>query len=126
MPFTMHSETIYTKTAKGVLEVRNKSIRLPRDLRLVFLAVDGKSKAGELAKTSGLSDEAVAVAVNRLVGDGYVRIFSDGAQTSTAATAAADDDDEDLDLDFTSPAKVAELNYEAEQRARAEAEAKAR
>jgi hypothetical protein len=39
----MHPHTILTKTAKGVLEVKNKTIRLPRELGLVFLAVDGKA-----------------------------------------------------------------------------------
>src|SRR5215218_2449102 len=122
MPSTylMHPETIYTKTAKGVLEVKNKSIRLPRDLGLVFLAVDGKCKAGGLAGKSGIQDGAVAIAIEKLIGDGYVRVFIEGAPAGGAER------DDGVDLDFTSPAKVAELNQEAEHRARAEVEAKTR
>ena len=37
----MSEQTIYTKTAKGVLEVKNRTIKLPRDLERVFMLVDG-------------------------------------------------------------------------------------
>ena len=44
----MGQQTIYTKTAKGVLEVKNKTIRLPRELERVFALVDGKSTVAEM------------------------------------------------------------------------------
>ena len=44
----MHPHTLFSKTAKGVLEVKNRTIRLPRALGLVFLAVDGKTRVAEL------------------------------------------------------------------------------
>ena len=37
------SQTVYTKTAKGILEIRNKSIKLAKELNAVFLAVDGRA-----------------------------------------------------------------------------------
>src|SRR3954471_12454047 len=114
----MHPDTIYTKTAKGVLEVKNKTIRLPRDLGLVFLAVDGKAKVTELPGKTAMAEAAVKTALSKLLADGYLKVLIEGG-------AAAKEDD-DLDLDFTSPAKVAELNTEAEQRGKAEADAKAR
>ena len=116
----MLPQTIYTKTAKGVLEVKNKTIRLPRELGLLFLAVDGKSRVTDLAEKSGLAEEQLPAALEKLVADGYIKIFAATQAPSGAAGA------EDLDLDFTSPAKVALLNTEAESRAKAEAEAKAR
>src|SRR6185369_7085545 len=82
----MDAETIFTKTTKGVLAVKNKTIRMPRDLSMVFLAVDGKSTVAELAKRSGLAEAAIPAALKRLLSDGYVRIFSDGA-TANGATA---------------------------------------
>src|SRR6185369_12668896 len=118
----MHAETIYTKTTKGVLAVKNKTTRMPRDLSMVFLAVDGKSTLAELAKKSGLAEGAIPAALKRLISDGYVKIFADGA-TASGATAK---DDDGFDLDFTLPGGVAMLNSEAEQRAKAEIEAKAR
>ena len=121
----MHPETIYTKTTKGVLAVKNKTTRMPRDLSMVFLAVDGKSTLAELAKKSGLAEGAIPAALKRLLSDGYVRIFSDGATPNvatandrpvTGATAngeTAKDDDDGFDLDFTLPGRVAMLNSEA-------------
>src|ERR1700733_7583227 len=116
----MNPQTTYTKTAKGVLEVKNKTIRLPRELGLVFLAVDGKAKVADLAAKSGLAEAQIGPALEKLAADGYIKVFADAPPPGGAAGA------EDLDLDFTSPAKVALLNTEAEQRAKAEAEAKAR
>src|SRR5476649_1824257 len=116
----MHPQTIYTKTTKGVLEVKTKTIRLPRALGLLFLAVDGKSKVADLATKSGVAEAGIPAALEKLVADGYIRILVEAP--AAGGTAGA----EDLDLDFTSPAKVALLNTEAEQRAKAEAEAKAR
>src|SRR6185503_16571850 len=106
----MHPKTIFTKTAKGVLEVKNKTIRLPRDLGLVFLAVDSKSTLAELPQKAGISEATLTAAIEKLVNDGYVRVLS---EPSSAGAAPAD---LDLDLDFTSPAKVAELNTEVAQR----------
>src|SRR6185369_16974522 len=124
----MDAETIFTKTTKGVLAVKNKTIRMPRDLSMVFLAVDGKSTVAELAKKSGLSEGAIPAALKRLISNGYVRISADGAiangvpadgatangtpangtpvngttANGTAANGAtAKDDDDGFDLDFT-------------------------
>jgi DNA-binding Lrp family transcriptional regulator len=121
----MHPQTVFAKTAKGVLEIRNKTIKLPRDLGLVFLAVDGKSTIGELAQKAGLPGEKLEEALDKLATDGYIKIFSSPAPVAAAAATAAAQDVED-DLDFTSPQAVAKLNAEAETRLKAEAEAKAR
>src|SRR6185369_15662679 len=85
----MDAETIFTKTTKGVLAVKNKTIRMPRDLSMVFLAVDGKSTVAELAKKSGLAEGAIPAALKRLLSDGYVRIFSDGATANGAIANGA-------------------------------------
>ena len=53
----MHPLTVYTKTAKGVLETRSKTGRLSRELNRVFLMVDGKSTVSEMfAKDGGLEE----------------------------------------------------------------------
>src|SRR5258706_9418208 len=115
----MHPQTVFTKTAKGVLEVKNRTIRLPRHLGLVFLVVDGKSPVSELPRKARLDEETVTQALEKLVADDYIKVFYAPPATGEAAPAADD-------LDFTSPEKVAQLNREAEQRAKAEADAKAR
>src|SRR5687768_9223725 len=62
-------ETIYTKTAKGILEIRNKTVRLSRELGLVFLSVDGKASVGDLLPRSGMSPVQFSHALNTLVTD---------------------------------------------------------
>ena len=73
----MHPDTIYTKTAKGVLEVKNKTIRLPRELGLIFLAVDGKAKktpvkigfndGAKVEVVSGLSETVKVILVGKMI-----------------------------------------------------------
>ena len=53
----MHPQTIYTKTSKGLLEIRNKTVKLSRDLNRLFLLVDGK-----VTRFRDYSDKAVRLA----------------------------------------------------------------
>ena len=49
----IHPKTIYSKTPKGVLAVKDKSAKLDRASGQVFLAIDGKSTVADLLKKSG-------------------------------------------------------------------------
>lgn len=118
----MPSQTVYTKTAKGVLEIKNKTVRLPRELGLVFLAVDGKSAVADLAEKTGTPEQKLLGVLETLVADGYIKVFSSPAPPVSAASSQ----NVNLDLDFTSPEAIAKLNIEAEARTRAETEARAR
>ncbi|MGH8641031.1 MAG: winged helix-turn-helix domain-containing protein, partial [Burkholderiales bacterium] len=113
----MHPKTIFAKTPKGVLEVKNKTTKLARDVGVVFLSVDGKSTVSDLAKKSGMDEKALTAALQKLTNDGFVKVFSSPDMASggapTAATAAsiaqaarapAGGSD---DLDFTSPEAMA-------------------
>ncbi len=119
----MHPLTIFTKTAKGILEVKNKTIRLQRELGQVFVAVDGRSSITELERKTDVIKGGLQQALEKLLADGYIKVFYEPPAIGTAAGAPAAVLD---DLDFTSPAKVAELTSEADLRAKAEAAAKAR
>jgi hypothetical protein len=44
----MNLTTVYTKTAKGITQVNQKSASLSRDLMKVLKLVDGKSNAGQI------------------------------------------------------------------------------
>src|SRR5688572_21876437 len=118
----MHPQTIFTKTPKGILEIKNKTIRMPRDLGLLFLAVDGKCTVAELSRKAAMDEVSLQRGLDKLLTDGYVKVYSQPAEAPRAAPPSADD----LDLDFTSPEVVAQLNDEARTRARAQAEATAR
>jgi len=72
----MHPDTIFSKTAKGVLETRNKTVRLSRELNRVFLLVDGKSTVADmLAKTRGLEEPQLVEWLGKLETDGFIRVF---------------------------------------------------
>ena len=129
----MHPQTVFTKTSKGVLEVKNKTIKLPRELSVVFLAVDGKSTFSDLVSKSGIPANKLEEGVNKLIADGYIRVFSSPVRTKdvptqpkmvlAAMTANAPPPppgarDEGEDLDFTSPSAMAKLNAEAVQRSK--------
>ncbi|MGQ0523173.1 MAG: hypothetical protein ACT4P8_05880, partial [Betaproteobacteria bacterium] len=118
----MHPLTVYTKTAKGVLETRSKTGKLTRDLNRVFLLVDGKSTVAQiLTKDRDLEEEKLHEALGKLESDGYIKIFSAPAEAATKAAAPEVEPTGDLELDFTSPELVAKLNVEAAARAKAEA-----
>jgi hypothetical protein len=126
----MDLKTVYTKTGKGVLEVKSKS--LPKDLGKVLSLIDGKSNVGDiLGKGDKLPEAKVKEFLQKLETDGYIRIFSTGPQTMFAGGG---------DLDFTglvvSEAKPSAFNEAKAQqearnkpvqdRAKIEAEAKAK
>ena len=81
----MHPQTVFAKTSKGVLEIKSKTIKPPQDVGLVFLSVDGKSTVADLAQKSGLSGPQLDEALDKLVADGYIKIFA-----APGAPAAAD------------------------------------
>ena len=87
----MSEQTIYTKTAKGVLEVKNKTIRLPRDLENVFGLIDGKSTVAEmLQKNDSLSFEEMTQALEKLATDGFIKVFSMGGAPSVLQAPAVE------------------------------------
>src|SRR5690606_37902007 len=86
----MGQQTIYTKTAKGVLEVKNKTIRLARDLERVFSLVDGKSTVSEmLQRNSSMAYEELDQALEKLTHEGFIKVFSTGAAPASTAPAPA-------------------------------------
>ena len=63
---TIHPKTIYTKTPKGVMEVKNKTAKLDRAAGQVFLVVDGKSTVADLLKKSGIEEKILHEALEKL------------------------------------------------------------
>lgn len=106
-------DTIYTKTAKGVLEVKNKSVKLSRELGLVFLSIDGKASVADLQPRSGMTPAQFQHALHALVTDGYIKNVSHPARESGEAGG----------LDFTQKQAIASVNAEAASRALAAADA---
>ena len=63
-------ETVYTKTAKAVLELRNKSLKASRDMAQLLRAIDGKVTVEDLLEQSGVSMAVLQHALTTLANDG--------------------------------------------------------
>ncbi|MDB5903438.1 MAG: hypothetical protein JWM26_2316 [Betaproteobacteria bacterium] len=111
---TSPQQTVYTKTAKGILELRNKSARLSRELAVVFQSVDGKATVTELLPKSGMTAPQLHQALNTLVSDGYIK---------TVAVAPPQAAGDDPDVEFDSSAEATRLRMEAASHALAGADA---
>ena len=138
----MDRRTVFTKTAKGMLEATGKTSTLSRDLRNILKEVDGKTTIEQIVQKLEKMPEAKLIeALTKLDGEGFVREFVTAAQTiAPPSRSSADSGGEDLD--FTSPApkqvgkagEAAKYKADAEQaarhaaatRAKAAAEAKQR
>src|SRR4051812_563160 len=105
-------ETVYTKTAKGILEARNKSAKLPRELAAVFQAIDGRATVGEIQPRVGLAMPQVHQTLNTLVTDGYIKPVTAAAHPAAAPVADA--------VDFAGGQGLSHLNMEAATHALAE------
>ena len=89
----MHSGTIYAKTPKGLQKLESRTIHLPRDLGLLFLAVDGKRPVSDLPAKADVDDSGLGRALDQLVAGGYIKVSYEPAQVVPPA--------DDFDLDFT-------------------------
>ena len=76
----MDKKIIYSKTGKGVLEIKNKAGKLPKDLVKVLALIDGKSNVADLIAKAKFSDAEVNKALSDLSTGGYIKEF---ANTST-------------------------------------------
>jgi hypothetical protein len=113
----MDNKTIYSKTGKGVLEIKNKAGKLPKDLVKVLTLIDGKSTIADLMSRSKLSDADMNKALGDLTKGGYIKEF---ANTSTGTQSGGAGSYVD-DLDFTSslsPGKNVYQNAQSEWRQR--------
>jgi len=138
----MENKTVYSKTARGMREAADKTKDLPKDLRKVLKAIDGKSTFQDLLNSlKAYSPVSLEQAVTALIQGDYIRKLEDASPPPTPASPppklppkqAVPASSEGEDLDFTSfasapvePAVSAAAKIEAEAKARQEAETKAR
>src|SRR4051812_28915921 len=72
----MDNKTIYSKTGKGVLEIKNKAGKLAKDLAKVLSLVDGKSTVEDLKSRSKFDDAQIDKALSDLTTGGYIKEFA--------------------------------------------------
>ena len=95
----MDRATVFTKTAKGITQVNQKSASLSKDLMKVLKLIDGKSNFGQIMEKAELDKGQLEKALNSLTQGGFARVF----QTQKAEADPFGEDD----FDFTAPGKIA-------------------
>jgi hypothetical protein len=95
----MDRNTVFTKTAKGITQVNQKSGSLSKDLMKVLKLVDGKSNFGQIMEKADLDKVVLEKYLNSLTKDGYARVFQ--VRKEEADPFAGEDD-----FDFTAPGKM--------------------
>jgi len=98
----MDLKKIFTKTAKGVTQVNQKTQSLSRDLMKVLKVIDGKSNVETLSNKADIAVPALEKALIALQKDGFIKVFE--VKQEVPLTDFGGDDD----FDFTAPGKLAE------------------
>ncbi|HET6265783.1 MAG TPA: AsmA-like C-terminal region-containing protein [Usitatibacter sp.] len=101
----MDRATVFTKTAKGITQVNQKSASLSKDLMKVLKLIDGKSNFGQLLEKAEVDKGVLEKALNTLAKDGFARVFETRKEDADpfGGDAAAGGGD---DFDFTAPNKL--------------------
>lgn len=132
----MNHNSVFTKSAKGVMELTSRSSRLPRDLVKVLKLVDGKSTVKQLAEAAGSDPSQMLSTMEKLEKDGYVKEFAPGVTPAAPITAGQPspsrptapapppEDDEGDSLDFTVILKASIIPETPDPQAQAERKAK--
>jgi hypothetical protein len=97
----MDVKTIFTKTAKGVTQVNQKTQSLSRDLMKVLKAIDGKSNVETLAGKVDFAVPALEKALAQLQKDAFIKIFEVKREEPMTDFGGEEDD-----FDFTAPGKL--------------------
>ena len=98
----MDAKTIFTKTAKGVTQVNQKTQSLSRLPSKILKAIDGKSNLSALSDKLDVSLPSLEKELGQLVKDGFIKIFEVRVEAPISEFGGDDDD-----FDFTAPAKMA-------------------
>jgi hypothetical protein len=93
----MDNSTVFTKTAKGITQVNQRSASLSKDLMKILKLVDGKSTFGQILEKADLDRPVLEKAINTLIKDGFARVF----ETKKEPDPFGEDD-----FDFTAPGKL--------------------
>ncbi|HEX4859417.1 MAG TPA: hypothetical protein VFV17_10390 [Usitatibacteraceae bacterium] len=96
----MDAKTIYTKTAKGVMQVNQKTQSLSRDLMKILKAIDGKSNVATIAERADYQLPALLKFLAQLQKDNFIKVFEVKQEIPLSDFGGEDD------FDFTAPGKT--------------------
>ncbi|MHB8667791.1 MAG: AsmA family protein [Burkholderiales bacterium] len=117
----MDRQTVFTKTAKGMMEATGKTSVLSRDMRALLKEIDGKVTVGEVqARLGKVPEDKLHSALQALAKNDFIREF----RQSQAAAPPPKPAEADIDLDFTTAIPtLSTLTKKAEEEAREKAQA---
>jgi len=93
----MDKHSVFSKTGKGLLEIKNRGNRLPKDQFRILNLVDGKTVFADLAAQSRVPEIELRKIVTALSDGGYIKeLVSPAGEAGDLLEASAEDD-----LDFT-------------------------
>jgi chemotaxis protein histidine kinase CheA len=132
----MNRTTVFSKTGKGLLEIKNKSNRLSKDQFRVLNLVDGKATLDDLVDKSRITEVELRKVLAALADGGFIKEFTNptatGDYTSVTIPPVPPSTSYVDDLDFTQilgPAKSAKPGFyqsaQTEQKQREESARKA-
>ncbi len=132
----MNRTTVFSKTGKGLLEIKNKSNRLSKDQFRVLNLVDGKATLDDLVDKGRITEVELRKVLSALSDGGFIKEFTNpaasGDYTSVTIPPVPPSTSYVDDLDFTQilgPSKPSKPGFyqsaQTEQRQREEAERKA-
>ena len=96
----MDAKTVFTKTAKGVTQVNQKTQSLSREMMKVLKAIDGKSNVDSLVDKADLAMPPLTKVLSALQKEGYVKVFEVKKEEPLTDFGGEEDD-----FDFTAPKK---------------------
>src|ERR1043165_6980656 len=101
----MDRTTVYTKAAKGITQVNQKSASLSKDLMKVLKLIDGKSNFGQIMEKADMDNATLTKAFTALQTGGFARVCQrqKKADDPFGGEAGAGGGD---DFDFTAPGKM--------------------
>ena len=98
----MDKESLFSKTGKGLLEIKSKSNRLSREHVRVLALVDGKARFSDIAAQTRMPEPDLRKIVTQLCDGGFIKELpaagSGAASGSSVGESATSEED---DLDFT-------------------------
>ena len=86
----MDRTTVFTKTAKGLMEATGKTSVLSRDMRALLKEVDGKATVGDVqAKLGKVPEAKLLAALQGLVNNDFIREFKQSKTGAPPQSTAA-------------------------------------
>lgn len=71
----MDNTTVFTKTAKGITQVNQRTASVSRDLMKVLKFVDGRSTFAQIMEKADVDKATLEKAMKALIKDGFARVF---------------------------------------------------